>query len=142
MDEPHPAQSSPRESHPSISSPARPSDPGPPRPRFPVRRILRIERSLRSYRPTFRPPPGEAPPPPRPDAADRALEALAAAHRPGEPVTVEHLCVAAGLSRPAAMAVRRWARAAGLWPYADPPGGFQLYRLAWGRGRPKAVAHE
>jgi hypothetical protein len=87
-----------------------------------VRRILRIERQIRHYRPTFRPPP---PPPAKPPDADRVLQGLAMTYSQGEPLGLRQIVAATKVPQRIASAVRKWARLHGLWPYADGLGGFQ-----------------
>lgn len=97
-----------------------------------VRLILRIERRLRRYRPR---PHGA---PAKPDGAERILDALAGAHRPGDRLNTAAIAATAGIGRELAAAVRRWARSEGCWPYADALSGFEA--RAGGARRPEGGA--
>ena len=78
-----------------------------------LRRILRIEGRLRSYRP--RPIPAPDPPP----QAEEVLAAVAARYGPGDRVSIRDAAEAAGVTRAVAGFVRAWANhpAVGRWPY-------------------------
>lgn len=84
-----------------------------PRTRRLLRRIIAIERACRAYRP------GPRPMPPRPDAADAVLIALAGRYGPGDRVGAGDVAGLTGVSRGAAADIRRWAQhpSVGLWPY-------------------------
>jgi hypothetical protein len=60
----------------------------------------------------------------KPDGADRVLEALARAHRPGDRIDTAAIAAAAGVTHRVAEDVRRWAKAERLWPYLDVLTGF------------------
>jgi hypothetical protein len=92
-------------------------------PRIPIRRILRIERDLRNYRPTFRPPPG---PPPRPAETGHVLAALARTFTATDRVGIVQIAEAAGVSEAIASSVRKWAKSRGKWPYLDRLSGFAV----------------
>jgi hypothetical protein len=95
-----------------------------------VRRFLRLERTVLAFRPTPTPPPSPAPKPPR---ADEVLAAVARAFEPGDRVSRRAVAEAAGVTLPAAGAVRRWAMGAGQWPYLHPLTGFRTGRQKGGR---------
>ena len=64
----------------------------------------------------------------KPRRADEILARLAARHRPGEALGLVQIAAAGGCSTGSANAIRRWAREAGLWPYAQSKGGFPARR--------------
>jgi hypothetical protein len=56
---------------------------------------------------------------PKPPDADRMLAALAACFAPGEAVTNGQIERTANANKGRAIALKLWARSAGLWPYAQ-----------------------
>jgi hypothetical protein len=83
-----------------------------------VRRHLAAERRIRMQRPAID---RYA----KPARADEVLDALARAFRPGDRVGGRQIVRTAGVNGAVAGEVRRWAVAAGCWPYREALCGFQ-----------------
>jgi hypothetical protein len=77
-----------------------------------VRGILAAEKRLRAD--------GRPDRPPKPDRADEVLRRLALAYPRGERLSTDQIAAAAGCGLDLAVAVRTWARAAGIWRYRAP----------------------
>lgn len=90
-----------------------------------IRRVLRAERRIHVHRPAVERNR-------KPDRADRVLEQLARAHQPGDRVGAREIAAAAGVNGTVAGEVRRWAIAAGRWPYREALCGFQAHRAGGG----------
>jgi hypothetical protein len=92
-----------------------------------------MERAVLAYRPTFAAPVDEKASTPKPSQADRVMAAMARAHPAGDRAGLNEIISAAGVPRYVAIAVRKWARSQGAWPYLNRPGGWGSKAPAAGR---------
>jgi hypothetical protein len=83
-----------------------------------LRQLLGIERQIRSD-------PADPARAPKPDRADQVLGALGRLYTRGDRISTDQIATVAGVGLDVAVSVRRWARAAGIWPYRPPePRGY------------------